>query len=143
MNVHNFPNIRENIKRNIAEIKSIASDPSVLEPPHRKSFDRGVYLFQSITKSMIDIGNNIIIAHGYRTPLNTADVFISLAEHNVISPGVVPGMKKAAITLPKIKNQPEAELITVMTTCVDYFSRCLGAYDMYFKKRVTGDSGGT
>jgi len=136
--MHDFPTVRENIKRNITEVKSIISAPNVLDPLESRVFDRGIYLFQSITKSMIGIGNNIIIENSFRTPLNTADVFISLAEHNVILPAIIPGMKKAAITMPRLKNYQKTELVDVITGCIDDFSRCLNSYESYFQKRETG-----
>jgi hypothetical protein len=138
MNMYNFPTARENIKRNIAEVKSIISAPNVLDSLESRVFDRGIYLFQSIAKSMIGIGNNIIIENSFRTPLNTADVFISLAEHNIISPSVIPGMKKAAITMTRLKSYQRTELVDVMTGCIDDFSRCLSSYQSYFQKRETG-----
>jgi hypothetical protein len=138
MSIHNFPSIKENIKRNINEVKSIIADPNILDPLNRKILDRCVYLFRSITKSTIDIGNSIIIENGYRTPLNTADVFISLAEHGVIPPAIIPGMKRAAIIMPRIEKCAEAELIEVMAGGIDDFSRCLSSYEAHFQKKETG-----
>jgi len=138
MNMHDFPAVRENITRNITEVKSIISAPNVLDPLESRVFDRSIYLFQSITKSMIGIGNNIIIENSFRTPLNTADVFISLAEHNVILPVIIPGMKKAAITMPRLKNYQKTELVDIITGCIDDFTRCLSSYERYFQKRKTG-----
>ncbi len=139
MGIHNFPALKENITRNISEVKSMIGEQNFLDPQERNTYDRALYLFQSITRSMIDIGNNIIIERGYRTPLNTADVFISLAENKVIPPGIIPGMKRAAFAMPKIKNIQGGEMVEIIGGCLDDFSRCLSSYERFFKQEESGD----
>ncbi len=87
---------------------------------------------------MITIGNDIIIENDFRPPLNSADVFISLAEHKLISPSVVPGMKKAAMTMPRITNFTKAELVEIISDCMSNFSQCLGSYSEYFAAKKDG-----
>ena len=84
---------------------------------------------------MIDIGNSIIINNDFRYPLNTADVFISLAENNVISPSIVPGLKKAALMMPKLKSYTHPELVDIMQQCIGDFNRCLNSFTKYFERR--------
>lgn len=87
---------------------------------------------------MITIGNDIIIENDFRPPLNSADVFISLAEHKLISPSVVPGMKKAAMTIPRITNFTKAELVEIISDCMGNFSQCLSFYSEYFAAKKDG-----
>ena len=123
------------MKKNIIEVKSIINNPNALDPSDGAKFDRGVYLFQSLTKSIIAIGNDIIIENDFREPLNPADVFISLAEQNLISTSIVPGLKKAAITMPKIANCAKPALMEIMTDCLSDFSQCVNSYSEYFASK--------
>jgi uncharacterized protein YutE (UPF0331/DUF86 family) len=135
MNIDDFLNLSENLKKNIAEVKTTTKTCDLLEPLNSNSFARTVYLFQSIAKSMVDIGNGIIIESDFRTPLNTADVFISLAEHGVISPSIVPGLKKAAMAIPRIQSSEDTELLEVITNSIEDLKRCLNAFTKHFKSK--------
>jgi uncharacterized protein YutE (UPF0331/DUF86 family) len=134
-----FNRISESLTNNIAEVRSAIKDPYLLENIDGQKFERTVYLFQSITKSLVDIGNHIIIENDFRSPLNTADVFISLAEHDVITSSIVPGVKKAAIAMPKIRELEDAELSSIMTDCIDDISRCLVSFKKYHDLKASGD----
>jgi hypothetical protein len=138
MDPHTFESLQENMKKNIMEVKSIINSPSAIEPSDGAKFDRGVYLFQSVIKSLIAIGNDIIIENDFRTPLNPADVFISLAEHNLISASIVPALKKAAIAMPRISSSTKPELMEMMTECTGNFSQCLNSYSEYFASKKDG-----
>ncbi|MBE0433292.1 hypothetical protein IBX73_07495 [candidate division WOR-3 bacterium] len=139
MGAQEFESLRENISRNIIEIKSIIKNSGSGDVLDRKAFDRSIYLFQSIVRLMINVGNNIIIEHNFRSPMNTADVFISLAEQNVVPLAAVRGMKRAALAMPKIKNITDAELIEIMAGCMDDFSQCLVSYAEFFEKQDRGE----
>lgn len=139
MGAQEFKNLRENISRNIAEIKSITRDSRAGEVADRQAFDRSVYLFQSVVHAMINVGNNIIIENNFRSPMNTVDVFISLAEQNVIPQATVRGMKRAALAMPKIKNIADAELVEIMAGCMDDFSQCLASYARFFETQDSGE----
>ncbi|MGB7054057.1 MAG: hypothetical protein WBE28_01895 [bacterium] len=134
-----FKRMSESLTKNIAEVKSATENPGLLENLHGQKFERIVYLFQSITKSIVDIGNRIIIENDFRNPLNTADVFISLAEHDVIPQSIVPGVKKAAIALPKIRNYDTPQLFNMITDCISDVSRCLVSFKKYHHSRTSGD----
>lgn len=135
MDMRQFDTLRENMKKNLTELKSILNDPGVLNPSDAAKYDRGVYLFQSTTRSIITVGNDIIIENDLRPPLNPADVFISLAEHDLLSSTTVVGMKKAAMAMPRIAEFPKQELVDIMTDSVRYLSKCLDAYAEYFRAR--------
>jgi uncharacterized protein YutE (UPF0331/DUF86 family) len=134
-----FKRMSESLTRNISEIKSATQDsqsPNDLQGP---GFERIIYLFHSITKSMIDIGNSIIIENNLRDPLNTADVFISLAEHGIIPSSIVPGMKKAAIVMPKIRNYDPSELFGIIADCIDDVGRCLVSFKKYHHSKTAAE----
>lgn len=138
MGAQEFENLRENISRNIAEIKSIVKENAARDFIDHQSFDRAVYLFQSTVRSMINIGNNIIIEFNLRSPMNTVDVFISLAENKAIPLATVRGMKRAALAMPKIKTIAESELLEIMDGSLEAMSRCLTAYaDFYASQEPT------
>jgi hypothetical protein len=134
-----FESMSESLTKNIAEIKSAVKNPDLDDNLNGQDFERIVYLFQSITKSMVDIGNRIIIENDFRSPLNTADVFISLAEHDVIPQVIVPGIKKAAITMPKIRRYTQPELLNIITECIGDVSRCLVSFKKYHNSKPSGD----
>lgn len=138
MDPHTFESLQENMKKNILEVKSIINIPSVLEPSDGATYDRGVYLFQSVIKSLIAIGNDIIIENDFRAPLNPADVFISLAEQKLISTSIVPALKKAAIAMPRISSSTKPEIMQMMTECISNFSQCLNSYSEYFASKRDG-----
>ena len=131
-----FKTMSESLTKNIAEVKSATKNTDLLENLHGQEFERIVYLFQSITKSMVDIGNRIIIENDFRNPLNTADVFISLAEQDVIPQSIVPGVKKAAIAMPKIRTYDNPELFNIITDCIGDVSRCLVSFKKYHLSRT-------
>lgn len=133
--MNDFAKVSTSLKKNIAEVRSVLKDPDHVQADGGRSFERTVYLFQSIAKAMVDIGNRIIIENDFRTPLNTADVFISLAEHDIIPIAIVPGLKKAAITMPKIRNYDNRELFDIMTSCIGDMNRCLDHFANYHQSR--------
>jgi hypothetical protein len=136
--MNNFSRYSDNIKSNITEVKSAIKNADLLNGYDSQKFERVVYLFQSIMKSMIEVGNNIIIENDLRSPLNTADVFISLAEHKVISSLIVPGLKRAALAMPKIKNYENTELLEIITECINDFSSCLYSFNKHFQSKEDG-----
>lgn len=131
-----FSRLHDTIKGNIAEVKSAIRKTDVLSGYNLQTFERVTYLFQSIIKSTIEIGNSIIIENDLRNPLNTADVFISLAEHKIISPLIVPGLKRAALAMPKIKNYEKTELLEIITECINDFSSCLYSFNKHFQSKA-------
>lgn len=130
-----FSKLNSSLKKNVAEVRSVLKDPDHLQANGGRSFERTVYLFQSIAKAIVDIGNNIIIENDFRSPLNTADVFISLAEHDIIPPAIVPGLKKAALTMPKIRTYDNGALFDIMTGCIGDMNKCLDLFARYHQSR--------
>ena len=135
MDINDFLILSDNLKKNITEIKSTLRTSDLLDPLSNNAYQRTVYLFQSITKSIVKFGNGIIIEGDFRTPLNTADVFICLAEHNVIPHSIVPGLKKAAIAMPRIGHLEGSELLDIIANSVSDLNRCLNAFEKYFKSK--------
>ena len=133
-----FKRMSESLTKNIAEVKSAVNNPDLETKLNGPEFERIVYLFQSIAKSLVDVGNRIIIENDFRSPLNTADVFISLAEHDIIPLSIVPGLKKAAITMPKIRHHSNHELLNIITECISDVSRCLVSFKKYHNPEPSG-----
>jgi hypothetical protein len=129
--MNDFTRLSGSLKKNISEVRVALKDPDHLQAGGGRAFERTVYLFQSIAKSMIDIGNSIVIENDFRSPLNTADVFISLAEHNIIPPSIVPGLKKTAMIMPKIQSYDNGELLAIMNGCMSDINRCLDSFIKY------------
>lgn len=101
-------------------------------PANRNLFEKLKYLFYSLTKSTVDIGHSIILENDYRDPLNRADIFISLAERDIILSSVVPGVKKAALALPKLNDYPVSEVLDIITESILDIHKCLDSFEVYF-----------
>jgi len=128
-----FTTLNENLAKNIGEIKSIIKKPETLDPPDGlKILERVKYLFYSLVKSLVDIGHSIILEKDFRDPLNRADIFISLAEHGIIMPSVVPGVKKAVLAMPKISSSGIPELLELVSQSIADLHKCLDSFTVYF-----------
>lgn len=129
-----FMTLYENLQNNITEIKEITKNPKDLEmPQNQKLIEKLRYLFYSLTKSTVDIGHSIILENDYRDPLNRADIFISLAERDIILSSVVPGVKKATLALPKLNSYPVPELLDIVSASVPDIHKCLDSFQVYFR----------
>lgn len=136
MDVNDFKALYDNLSNNINEIKSKINQKNLLElPDQTNSLERTKYLFYSITKSLIDVGRSIIVENNFRVPINRADIFISLAERAVVVPSIVPGIKRAVFSLPKIDNYQHADIIKIMSESIDDLHKCLDCFSSYFKMK--------
>ncbi len=133
MDYPTFTTLYENLKNNIEEITKIIKTPEQLKTPaSRKTLERLKYLFYSLTKSTVDIGHSIILENEYRDPLNRTDIFISLAERDIILPSAVRGVKKATLVLPKLNDYPVSELLDIITNSLSDIHKCLDSFEVYF-----------
>jgi len=131
-----FEVLYDNFKKNINEIKSTIRQKDLWESPNQiETLERTKYLFYSITKSLIDVGHSIIVENDFRIPLNRADIFISLAEHAVVVSSIVPGIKRAVLSLPKINNYQYVEIMEIMSESIDDLHKCLDYFSSYFKMK--------
>jgi len=136
--MNEFTRLSEILNKNITELKSTMKNSNWVEAFDRTAFERVVYIFRSTTKSLIDVGNGIIIENDFRKPLNTVDVFISLAEHKIISSRIVPNLKKAALMIVRMKNHDDAGIVKTIADCVPDFNRCLVSFSKYYRRKSPG-----
>jgi len=133
MDYPTFTPLYKNLQNNIEEIKKMIKTPKQFETPaNRKLLEKLKYLFYSLTKSTVDIGHSIILENDYRDPLNRADIFISLAERDIILSSVVPGVKKAVLALPKLNDYPVSEVLDIVTESIVDLHKCLDSFEVYF-----------
>ncbi|MCK4251719.1 hypothetical protein KAX97_09730 [candidate division WOR-3 bacterium] len=133
MDYEKFKSTYEDLKKNIDEIKSTTKKADLLESPDRtKILDRMKYLFYSLIKSLVDIGHGIILENDYREPLNRADIFISLAEREIIVSSLVPGVKKAVLALPKMNEYTHSQILEIISKSINELDTCLSSYGVYF-----------
>jgi len=133
MDYPTFTSLYKNLKNNIEEITKTIKKPEQLKTPAgRKILERLKYLFYSLTKSTVDIGHSIILENDYRDPLNRTDIFISLAERDIILPSAVRGVKKATLVLPRLNEYPVSELLDIITNSLDDIHKCLDSFEVYF-----------
>jgi uncharacterized protein YutE (UPF0331/DUF86 family) len=133
MNTDEFTSLHDNLEENINEIQSLLRIKDLLENPgHSGKFERMRYLFSGVVKALIDIGHGVILENDLRDPLNRADIFISLAEHDIMMPSVVPGVKKAVLTLPKINDIDPAEASEIIGESIEDLYKCLDSFVVYF-----------
>ena len=133
MDYPTFTTLYKNLKNNIEEITKIIKTPEQLKTPAgRKILERLKYLFYSLTKSTVDIGHSIILENDYRDPLNRTDIFISLAERDIILPSAVRGVKKATLVLPRLNDYSVSELLDIVTNSLGDIHKCLDSFEVYF-----------
>jgi uncharacterized protein YutE (UPF0331/DUF86 family) len=134
MDEEKFTALYKNLQENIAGIKELIKNPEGLKKPkNQKLLEKLRYLFYSLTKSTVDIGHSIILENEYRDPLNRTDIFISLAERDIILSSVVPGVKKATLALPKLNNYPVSELLDIVSASIPDIHKCLDSFQVYFQ----------
>ncbi len=133
MNPDNFKRVYGNLETNIYEIKSMIKERDILESADCvKIVERLKYLFYSITKSLVDIGHGIILENNFREPVNRTDVFISLAERDVVMSSAIPGIKQAVFALPKINSYKYPEIVEIVSKSIDDLHKCLNSFAVYF-----------
>lgn len=133
MNADEFTAVYDRLGKNLEEIKELTKKPEAFTAPGSdRIVEKTRYLFHSAAKSLVDIGHDIILEHDYREPLNRADIFISLAERDIILSSVVPGVKKAILVLPKINAITPSELLEIITLSLTDIHKCLDSFAVYF-----------
>jgi len=133
MEAEEFKNMYKILNQNMDTIKEAIKAPDTFKKPEASQLrEKTKYLFYSVTKSVVDIGNSIILEHELREPLNRADVFISLAERDILLHSVVPGIKKAVLTLPRLNSLSPDDLYTLIRHSVTDIGKCLDSFEVYF-----------
>src|SRR4030042_2986292 len=134
MEAGDFKNLYENLNKNLKELKELTKNSDSLETPLRtRIFEHIKYLYYSVAKAMVDIGHSIVLENDFRDPLNRADVFISLAEHDIIIPSVVPGVKKSVLVMNKLSQMSYDEVKELVSVSVDDIHKCLDSFQVYFE----------
>lgn len=133
MDAVKFREIYETMQKSIEEIKNTSSKIDRYTPEDKIRLSEKIkYLFYGLTKTLVDVGNKIIVENDYRTPLNNADVFISLAEHDVIASNLVPGIKKAVLTIPRVMQSNADEVFTIIKESMDSICKCFDSFVVYY-----------
>ncbi len=134
MDTDGFKILYDNLENNINEIKSTVKQKNLLEKPnHVKILERTKYLFYSLAKSLIDIGHSIIFENNLRKPVNRTDIFIILAEEEIVMSSLVPGVKKAVLALPRINNYQYSEILKIISESINDLHKCLDCFGVYYK----------
>lgn len=133
MNADEFKVLHDNLEEHINEIKTTLKIKDLLENPEQaKMFERMRYLYYSTVKALVDLGHNIILENDLRDPLNRADIFISLAEKDIMMSSVVPGLKKAVLNLPRINGMKFIQTFEIISETIDDIHKCLDSFVVYF-----------
>ncbi len=138
MDSDTFQQIKKNLLKNIDEIKETLKRKNLLNAPDTvKTIERMKYLLYSITKTLIDIGHSIILEKDLPPPRNRADIFICLAELQIIMSNIVPGVKKAVIAFPKMNTYSPEDTVRLVTSSIGDLHACLDSFAAYFAVRDT------
>ncbi len=138
MNVDSFKELQANLEKNIEEIKKTLKKSNLLNSPDRtKIIERLTYLFYSLTKTLVDIGHSIVLENDLRDPLNRADIFISLAEKDIVMSSAVPGAKKAVLALPKMQTCQHSEILEIISESINDLHKMLDSFAVYFRLKDT------
>lgn len=133
MNPASFQKSYEHVSKNIEEIKSLLKKKDDVNlPGNAKIFERAKYLLYGLLKSLVNIGNSIIIENDFRKPLNNVDVFISLAEHEIIVSSAIPGIKRAVLSMPVMSGCSYSEFFEIIAESIADLHKCLDSFAAYF-----------
>ncbi|MEO0138098.1 MAG: hypothetical protein ABIL39_02105 [candidate division WOR-3 bacterium] len=139
MGTGEFREIYETMQKNIEEIKTTVEKINRYSLEDQlKLCERIKYLFYGLTKTLVDIGNKIIVENDYREPLNNADVFISLAEHEIINTNLIPGLKKVVLAIPKVMQSSKDEVLTMIKESMESICKCLDSFAVYYDLKDKG-----
>jgi hypothetical protein len=133
-----FLAIQKNLVKNIDEMKETLKRKNLLNSPDTtKTVERLKYLLYSITKTLIDVGHSIMMEKDLPPPLNRADIFICLAELEIIMSNIVPGVKKAVIAFPKMNTYSSEDTVRLVTSSIGDLHACLDSFAAYFTVKDT------
>ncbi len=139
MDAAGFREVYETISKNIEEIKTISGKIDRYGPEDKiRLCEKVKYLFYGLSKTLVDIGNAIIVENDYRTPLNNADVFISLAEHDIITSTIVPGVKKAVLVIPRVMQSNSEEVFAIIKESMESICKCFDCFAVYYDLKGKG-----
>jgi hypothetical protein len=130
-----FKSTYDTMTRNIADIKSMLGKlkPEVIATQDGvKAMERVKYMFYGLVKFLIDTGNRILIDRDREKPINNADIFIHLAEEDVILSTSVPGVKKAVLAMPRIGYSSYSEVLQMIGESIGDLHKCLDAFAAYY-----------
>ncbi|MGQ9465113.1 MAG: hypothetical protein ACUVQ3_08180 [bacterium] len=139
MDAAGFREVYEIMQKNIEEIKSLSGKINRYAPEDKlRLIEKVKYLFYGLTKTLVDVGNKIIVENDFRTPLNNADVFISLAEHEIIASSLVPGIKKAVMVIPRVMQSNSDEVFAIIKDSMESICKCLDSFVVYYDLKGKG-----
>ncbi len=126
----------DNISKNVSLIQEIlkTGDEALLSSPKR--IDRAKYFFVSAIQSLLNLCNDYIDNKDWRQPINAMDVFIVLAENDVISNEEVPRLKKAVVSISTLNRGSNHDTLALMRECLRGIEHCVAAYKVLIQ---TGD----
>ncbi|MEO0127038.1 MAG: hypothetical protein ABIL44_04735 [candidate division WOR-3 bacterium] len=134
-----FREVYETMQKNIEEIKTVVEKLNKYSPEDQiKLCEKIKYLFYGLAKTLVDIGNRIIVENDFRQPLNNADVFISLAENDIINSNLVPGIKKAVLVIPKVMQSNKDDVIALIKESMESICKCLDSFAVYYDLKEKG-----
>lgn len=77
-------------------------------------FNAGCFLLQRCLGSCINLGADIVTAHGFRKPTSNRDVFVILASENVIPPELAQRLQNAVSIRDQLVNlDPQLDVLSV------------------------------
>lgn len=135
MDAVEFKIMHGNLNKNIDEIKSILGrikPEHLVTPEGIRAVERVKYLFYGLVKSLVDVGNRIVIDRELRKPLNNADIFISLAEGQIVMSTAVPGIKKAVLAMPRFGYCSYTEILQIVADSLGDLNKCLDSLAAFF-----------
>ncbi|MEO0094620.1 MAG: hypothetical protein ABIL46_01050 [candidate division WOR-3 bacterium] len=139
MDTARFKEIYEMMQKNIEEIKTVTGKLDKYSPEDQiKLCEKIKYLFYGLAKTLVDVGNKIIVENDYREPLNNADVFISLAEHDIINSNLIPSLKKAVLAIPKVMQCPKDDVLAIIRESMESICKCLDSFAVYYDLKEKG-----
>ncbi|HIE06066.1 MAG TPA: hypothetical protein EYP58_04620 [bacterium (Candidatus Stahlbacteria)] len=124
--------LMDHIDNNVGQLKYLTNDKTkFLQDEYRQNQTR--YLYPSLIKDLTAIACIIQDNEHWRPPINPADIFILMADNDIIHHHIVPSLKKAIRLASKITTISKEDLFEELTSVIKHIAMCNDAFKVYFQ----------
>ncbi|RKX68714.1 hypothetical protein DRP53_10170 [candidate division WOR-3 bacterium] len=122
----------ELIDNNVGKLKYlIGNRTKFLADPQRSNQAR--YLYPSVVNNLTQIACHIQDRENWRPPINPADIFILMADNEIIHHHIVPDLKRAIRLSTRVAKIPKEELFEELKAVIRAITMCNDAFKVYFQ----------
>lgn len=120
------------IDNNIGQIKYLINDKNKFLKDAKRQ-DKARYLYPSLIEKLTQVACFIQDKENWRPPINPADIFILMADNDIIHHHIVPTLKKGIHLVSRINSLSKGELFKELKTVMKHIALCNDAFKVYFQ----------